>query len=284
MIAAQKIRLLKVPFAVREGRPGAEQGADSIMDAGLGRMIRQLGKELEEERLAVPRPHQVQEMGRLVADKAELAEETGEFPLIVGGDRSVSIGAIAGLSRRYDRLGVVWFDAHPSLMTKETSSTGFANEMALASILGRTGGFDIPGLGRIRKENLVLIGLRDVQPSERDWIRSEGLHCFTMAEVDRMGIEKVVEAALRIAGEGTDGLHVSFDADCLDPLEAPGVVSPVPGGLYFREAHFACELLADSGRVTSMDVTEVNPYLDDQRRTSRLVAGLIASVLGKKIL
>jgi arginase len=281
MTAARKIRLLKVPFAVRTGRPGAEQGAASILDAGLGRMIRHLGRELAEESLSGGR--NVQEMSRQLADKTSQAVDEAEFPLIVGGDRSVSIGAIAGLSRRYDNLGVIWFDAHPSLLTEQTSSTGYVNEMALASLLGKTE-MDIPGLGRIRKENLVLIGLRDVQPSERDWIRSEGITCFTMAEVDRMGIQKVVESALAIAGQGADGIHVSFDADCLDPLEAPGVVSPVPGGLYFREAHFACELLADSGRITSMDVTEVNPFLDDQRRTARLIAGLIASVLGKKIL
>ncbi|MBW5448266.1 arginase [Cohnella sp. CFH 77786] len=280
MAAARKIRLMKVPFAVRTGRPGAEQGADSILDAGLGRMLRHLGKELAEERIA---GSNVQEVGRLLADKTAAAVAEGEFPLIVGGDRSVSIGAISGLARRYDNLGVIWFDAHPSLLTERTSSTGYVNEMALASVLGKTD-VDIPGLGRIRKENLVLIGLREVQPSESEWIRSEGITCFTMADVDRMGIQKVVEAALETAGNGTDGLHVSFDADCLDPLEAPGVVSAVPGGLYFREAHFACELLSDSGKVTSMDVTEVNPFLDDQRRTARLIAGLIASVLGKKIL
>ncbi|WP_123042004.1 arginase [Cohnella candidum] len=280
MAAARKIRLIKVPFAVRTGRPGAEQGADSIMDAGLGRMIRHLGQELEEERLTGAN---VREVSERLASKVSQAVSEGEFPLVVGGDRSISIGAIAGLNREHGNVGVIWFDAHPSLLTEQTSSTGYVNEMALASILGKTE-IDVAGVGKVRKENLVLIGLREVQPSEREWIKAEGLHCFTMAEVDRMGIEKVVQQALEIAGRGTDGIHVSFDADCLDPLEAPGVVSAVPGGLYFREAHFACELLADSGKVTSMDVTEVNPFLDDQRRTARLIAGLVASVLGKKIL
>jgi arginase len=276
----RKIRLIKVPFAVRSGRPGAEQGADSVMDAGLGRMIRNLGGELMEEKVS---GRSVEEIGKLVADKVASAVEEQTFPLVLGGDRSVSIGTLAGLARGYDNLGLIWFDAHPSLLTEETSSTGYVNEMALASILGKTQ-LDIAGLGWIRKENLVLIGLREVTPSEREWIRTEGITCFTMHEIDRMGIQKVVESALEIAGRGTDGIHVSFDADCLDPLEAPGVVSPVPGGLFFREAHFACELLADSGRITSMDVTEVNPFLDDQRRTAKLTAGLIASLLGKKIL
>jgi arginase len=279
--AARKITLLRVPFAVGTSRPGSEQGADSLMEAGLGRMIRNLGRDLTEEIL--PGQGDIREVGSLLTERVASAVEAQAFPLVLGGDRSVSVGALAGVTRRGGNIGLIWFDAHPSLLTEATSTTGFANGMALSSILGGSG-LSLPGVGRIRKQNIVLIGLRDVQPSERDWIRSEGLACFTMHEIDRMGIEKVIEAALRIAGDGADGIHVSLDADVLDPLEAPGVDSPVPGGLFFREAHFAFELLAESGRITSMDVTEVNPYLDEKRRTSKLISGLIASLLGKKIL
>ncbi|TJY42863.1 arginase [Cohnella pontilimi] len=269
----RKIKLFKVPFASGTSRPGTEHGADSLIEAGLGRMIRNLGLEMTEENFPVA--SDVEKVSSLLADRAASSVVEGAFPLVLGGDRSVSAGAVAGVTRGAGNTGLIWFDAHPSLLTAETSTTGFANGMALSSILSE---------GHVRKENVVLVGLRDVQPGEREWIRSEGLTCFTMHEIDRLGVEKVIEAALGVAGNGTDGIHVSLDADVLDPLEAPGVDWPVPGGLFFREAHFAFELLSESGRITSMDVTEVNPYLDEKRRTSKLIAGLIASLLGKKIL
>jgi arginase len=278
---AQKIRLIRVPFAVGTSRPGNEQGADSFMEAGLGRTIRNLGRELTEEILSGE--GNVKEISRLLAERVKQAVDEGAFPLVLGGDHSVTIGTWAGLTNRSANLGLLWFDAHPTLLTADTSTTGYANGMALATILGKSG-LNVPGTERIRPDNIVFIGLRDVQPSEREWIRAEGFTCFTMHEIDRLGIEKVVESALRIAGQGTDGIHVSLDADVLDPLEAPGVDSAVPGGLFFREAHFAFELLAESGLITSMDVSEVNPFLDDKRRTSKLISGLIASLLGKKIL
>lgn len=219
----------------------------------------------------------------LVADKVEKAVGDGSFPLILGGDRSVSIGATAGLTSHYKNLGLIWFGAQPCLLTEDTSSTGNINEMALSAILGRTR-WNIPSLGRIRKENVVLIGTRDIQPEEKQWICSEGITCFTMQDIDRKGIQNVMEAALQKAGVGAYGIHLSCSVNCLDPLEAPGGSFPVPGGLFYREAHFAFELMSESGQITSMDVTEVNPLMDDQRRTGRLMSGLIASLLGKRIL
>ncbi|MCZ8518460.1 MULTISPECIES: arginase [Paenibacillus] len=292
-----RVNLIKVPFGLGAGRPGEEQGPDSITKAGIGRMIRNLGRELSEEQVtgmwlreasserssAVKNLRAVLEMSLLVARRVQQAAEEGAFPLVLGGDRSVSIGAAAGLAERYANPGLIWFDAHAGLLTEETGPTGSANEMALSAILGRMP-WKIPGLGHIRKEKVVLIGTREVYPQEREWILGQGITCFTMHEIDRMGIQRVIEEARKIAGAGTDGLHVSFAADTLDPLEAPGVGSPVPGGLFYREAHFALELLAEGGEVTSMDVTGVNPLLDDQRRTGRLLSGLAASLLGKRIL
>ncbi|AFC32522.1 hypothetical protein PM3016_5850 [Paenibacillus mucilaginosus 3016] len=292
-----RVQLIQVPFGLGAGRPGEEQGAESIVKAGLVRMIRALGREVSEEQISgmwlretSGRPFTtaknlpaVLEMLGLAARRVEQAVEAGAFPLVLGGDRSVSIGAAAGLAKGFEDPGLIWFDAHPGLLTEETSATGCVNELPLSAILGRIP-WEVPGLGRIRKEKVVLIGTREVQAEEREWIREQGIACYTMHEIDRMGIQRVIEQAVETAGAGSGGMHVSFAADALDPLEAPGVGSPVPGGLFYREAHFAMELLAETGAVTSMDVTGLNPLLDDQRRTGRLLAGLIASLLGKRIL
>jgi arginase len=294
--AMQEIRLIKVPFGVGAGRPGTEQGAAGLIESGLPRIIRSLGKTCEQvlisgewisnatrESASQPKHLElVQEMCAQTAEQVAKALDENTFPLVVGGDHSVTIGVVAGLQKRYRHQGLIWFDAHPSLLTEDTSPTGNVNRMALSAVLDRIVG--LASAEHIRKENIVLIGIREVLPAEREWIKAEGIAYFSMHEIDRMGIQKVVEAAVQIAGRGTEGIHVSFDADCMDPLEAPGVGEPVSGGLFYREAHFALELLADTGLITSMDVTEYNPLVDDQRRTGKLLAGLIASLLGKKII
>lgn len=300
----KKISVIQVPFGLGAGREGTERGPESMLEAGLNRQLKSLGFEIEHEgrvelpaagipetetdaRGSVRHLAEVKAMSRSVADKVSEAVVARSFPLVLGGDRSVSIGAFAGLTRHYSRLGVVCFDAHAAVNTEETTPLGHVNGMAMSVALGRSAFTlaDMPGSGLpISKQNVVLIGLRDLEPNEREWVRSERIAFFSMHEIDRMGIERVVEQALRIAGKGTDGIHVCLDADVLDPLEAPGVGLQVPGGLSYREAHFALELLAESGRVTSMDVTEVNALLDDNRRTARLAVGLITSVLGKRII
>ncbi|HUC91063.1 MAG TPA: arginase [Paenibacillus sp.] len=302
----KKISVIQVPFGLGAGREGTERGPESMLEAGLYRQLRNLGFAIEHESRVEPPASRssdagaaaggrgsvqhlaaVKAMSRSVADKVSEAVGAQSFPLVLGGDRSVSIGAFAGLTRHYSRLGVVCFDAHAAVNTEETTPLGHVNGMAMSVALGRSAFTlaDIPGSGLpISKQNVVLIGLRDLEPNEREWIRSERIAFFSMHEIDRMGIERVVEQALRIAGKGTDGIHVCLDTDVLDPLEAPGVGLQVPGGLSYREAHFALELLAESGRITSMDVTEVNALLDDNRRTARLAVGLITSVLGKRII
>lgn len=230
---------------------------------------------------------EVKEMAGLLGEQVHRAAAGGRFPLVLGGDHSIAIGTLAGLTGHRGNLGLIWFDAHGDLNTEETTPSGNIHGMALAAAIGR-GGFtlaDIPGAGPfIRKENVVIIGARDLDPGEREFIRAEGIRCFTMHEIDRMGIHAVMEQAIAIAGDGTDGVHVSFDLDVLDPLEACGVGTPVPGGLNYREAHYAMELLAESGLATSLELVEVNPLLDPSRRTSRLAVELAASLLGKRIL
>jgi arginase len=300
----KQLTIIQVPFGLGSGRSGTELGPDSLEQAGLLRQIRKTRYELAgihtvkcpESAMLPPNKAkdaegkhfpEVIEMSRLVVEQVSRAALQGTFPLVLGGDHSVTIGTLAGLTARFVSLGVIYFDAHVGLNTEDTSPTGNMSGMTLAVALGKSGFklTDIPGTDAlIKSENVVIIGVRDVEQSERDLVLSEGITCFTMHEIDRMGIEKVMKKALQIAGNGTDGIHLSFDVDSLDPLEAPGVSMSVPGGLTYREAHFAFELLAVSGLITSMDVVELNPDFDESRRTSRLAVGLIASLLGKRIL
>ncbi|OXM13183.1 arginase [Paenibacillus herberti] len=300
--AAKKIQLIHAPFWLGGGRAGAELGPESIIEAGMKRQLKNMGLELAGEtvvdvpRLAAePAPamakmkylQEVKEMASLLGEQVYRTVGAGLFPLIMGGDHSIAIGTLAGLTGHYGNLGLIWFDAHGDLNTEETTPSGNIHGMSLAAAVGR-GSFtlkDIAGSGPyIRKENVVIIGARELDLGEQEYIRAEGITCFTMHEIDRMGIHAVMEQAIAIAGRGTDGVHVSFDLDCLDPLEACGVGTPVPGGLNYREAHYAMELLAETGLVTSMELVEVNPLLDQNRRTARLAVELAASLLGKRIL
>ncbi|QHT61560.1 arginase [Paenibacillus lycopersici] len=302
--SGRKLHLIQVPFGLGAGRPGNEAGPESMIQAGLLRQLRKTAYEVTgESRLnaagrqanpavaegPVKHAAEVGAMCRSVSEAVAEASERGELPLVLGGDHSVTIGVLAGLAAKERRVGVIYFDAHAGLHTEAGSPSGHIGGMSLAVALGyaRPALGDVGGLAggsAIRKQNVVLIGVRDVEPEERELILSEGITVFTMHEIDRMGIEAVIGKALEIAGDGTDGIHVSFSADCLDPLEAPGVGMQVPGGLTYREAHFACELLAESGRIASIDMVEVNAMLDESRRTARLAIGLIASLLGKRIL
>ena len=302
-----KLSLIHVPFGLGAGRPGNETGPESMMQAGLLRQLRKTAFELATETKIKgdfrPAPGsagesgegqvkhlpEVVEMGRQVANHVSQAANRGELPLVLGGDRSVTIGVLAGLAAGGKRTGVIYFDAHAGLHAEAGSPTGGIGGMSLAVALGyaKLGLSDIAGNAdrtAVDKRNVVLIGVRDVEPEERELILAEGIAVFTMHEIDRLGIEQVIRRAVEIAGDGTEGIHVSFSADCLDPMEAPGVGMQVPGGLTYREAHFACELLAETGRVRSIDMVEVNAMLDESRRTARLAIGLIASLLGKRIL
>jgi len=298
----KKISVIQVPFGLGSSRNGTELGPESMKATGLFRQIRQLGYEVvaeptvapgaspqagDAEKSGVKHLAAVRDMARRVAGHVSEAIGAGSFPLVVGGDRSVAIGALAGVTARSANAGAIFFNAFGDLNDESSLPSGFANGMAIAVALGQAG-FKLTdvdaGARFLNKDNIVLIGLRHLEPREKDVIRTLGIRYFTMYDIDKIGIERVVEQAVEIAGAGTDGIHVSFAADCLDPLEAPGVSSPIPGGLSYREAHFACELLAETGRVRSMDVTEVNAALDENRRTARLAVGLVASTLGKRIM
>ncbi|MEO2202535.1 arginase [Paenibacillus pabuli] len=297
----RQVAVIKVPFGLGGARGGAELGPDELITAGLKREIARLGLVLTEEvRVECPliadEPiernrgkylREVRQVSERVCSEVSRAVAGGAFPLVLGGDHSVAIGTLAGLTSHYSNLGVIWFDAHADLNTEERSLSGNMHGMSLAAALGHSA-FNlshIPGVGPfINPSNLVYVGLRDLDEYEKEQIRAHGIKSFTMHDIDRMGIQWVIEQAMAVAGKGTDGIHLSFDMDCLDPREAPGVGTPVPGGLNYREAHFALELLASTNRITSMELVEVNPLFDHNRHTARLGVELIASLLGKRIL
>ncbi|WP_127551611.1 arginase [Paenibacillus amylolyticus] len=297
----RNIAIIKVPFGLGGARGGAELGPDELITAGLKREIASLGLVLSKEvrvdcpsepaapigRNRVKHLNEVRQVSEKVCSEVSGAVEEGAFPLVLGGDHSVAIGTFAGLTAHYSNLGVIWFDAHADLNTEERSLSGNMHGMSVAASLGHTA-FNlshIAGAGAfIDPSNLVYIGLRDLDEYEKEQIKGLGIRAFTMHDIDRMGIKQVIEEAIATAGKGTDGIHVSFDMDCLDPREAPGVGTPVPGGLNYREAHYALEILASTSQVTSMELVEVNPLFDHNRHTARLGVELIASLLGKRIL
>jgi arginase len=219
------------------------------------------------------------------------ALEGGGFPLVLGGDHSLASGSVAATAdyvRRDNKpLGLIWVDAHGDMNTPASTTSGNVHGMPLASLLGsepaelsRIGGFS----PKVLPEHTVLIGIRNLDAREKEIVRASGVHVFTMKDIDRSGIASVVERALTLAGTGTAGIHVSFDMDVCDPAIAPGVGTPVKGGLDYREAHMVMEMVADSGLLRALDLVEVNPVLDDRNATAVLGAELASSALGQKII
>jgi len=294
------IHLLGVPMDLGAGRRGVDMGASALRLARLGDTLAQLGHRVRdlgnvEVPVAESVPHgtgsarygeAIAEVCNTVATRIASLPATA-VPLLLGGDHAVSLGSVAGAVRRAPgrRVGILWIDAHADLNTPETSPSGNVHGMPLALLLGH--GDEAlrrsTGIPPLRPEDVVLLGLRSVDPDERAFIRGEGLTALTMSDIDRGGIAAVTSAALAALAH-VDTLHVSFDADVLDPAVAPGVGTPVPGGLGYREAHLLMELLHESGRVSSVDLVEVNPILDEGNRTAGVVVELAASLFGRTIL
>jgi arginase len=227
----------------------------------------------------------------MLAESVERIVTAGKFPLVLGGDHSIAVGTVAGVSRAFrdrgEQVGVIWIDAHSDMNTPGTSPSGNIHGMPLACCLGQ-GPHDLTHLfdyaPKVEPRNVVLIGLRDVDLSERGQVRQSGVTAFTMRDIDERGLKNVMTEAIQMASDGTAGFHLSFDMDVLDPDEAPGVGTPVRGGVTYREAHLAMETICDSSRMVSMEVVEVNPVLDVANRTALLAVELIMSAMGKKIL
>lgn len=227
----------------------------------------------------------------VLAEAVETVVMAGKFPLILGGDHSIAVGTVAGVSRAFrhkaEQIGVIWIDAHSDMNTPETSPSGNIHGMPLACCIGQ-GPHELTHLldyaPKVKPRNVVLIGLRDVDLSERGQVRQSGVTAFTMRDIDERGLKNVMAEAIQLESDGTAGFHLSFDMDVLDPDEAPGVGTPVRGGVTYREAHLAMETICDSSRMVSMEVVEVNPVLDVANRTALLAVELVMSAMGKKIL
>jgi arginase len=225
-------------------------------------------------------------MAEMLCSRVQEIVDLGLFPVILGGDHSISLGSVAGVTQRRS-VGVIWLDAHGDFNTGDTSPSGNIHGMVLAAI-GGLGDERLVALGghhpKVELGNIVLVGVRELDPGERDLLRKAGVLTFTMHEIDRQGLAAVVDQAIERAGAGVDGIHLSLDLDVVDPMQAPGVGTPVLGGLSYRETHLAMELLAESSKLSSMDVVEVNPVLDNHNETARLAMQLTLSALGKRIM
>jgi arginase len=299
------ISITNVHLDLGAGRRGTDMGASAMHVAGLIPNLERLGHRVtdivsfdvgsaESADPGDPRARYldvIAECCRRLADRVEASLELGHFPLVLGGDHAQAIGTISGLARyhrkRGRRIGVVWADAHTDMNTPETSPSGNIHGMPLAALLG-IGPKALVGLAgdepALDPRDVAIIGARDVDPSEIPLVRETGVRVYTMSELDARGTAECVREAFARATYATAGVHLSFDLDGVDPQDAPGVGTPVPGGLSLRESHLVCETAASSGKLLGMEMVELNPTLDYANKTGRLAVWLIQSALGKTIL
>lgn len=301
VVSLPVVELIGVPVDLGAGRRGVRFGPDAVRAADLREkleslryQVRDAGNVVVPEGGEEPRePHRPRHLRVVraacvaVADAVERSLRAGAFPVVVGGDHSMAIGVLAGAARALGPQGVVWIDAHADMNTPDTSPSGNIHGMSMAAALGDMPElfgppeFPVPSADATR---CVFVGLRELDAAERERLKERGLTCFTMADIDRHGMATVMERAIAIAGRGPRSAHVSLDIDTLDPSLAPGTGTPVPGGLTYREAHLAMELIAEARIAHSLEIAEVNPTLDDGTMTARVAMELICSALGKTIL
>jgi arginase len=300
------IRIIGVPMDLGASRRGVDMGPSAVRYTDLRDRLVKLGHEVEDagnvtvpfrEDAARGAQRGARYLGAItdvcsdVAARTKAALAEGRVPVVLGGDHSVAAGSIAGaaahLRSKGQRLGAVWVDAHGDLNTPATSRSGNVHGMPLAALLGN-GDKAMAGISggpaALRASDVALVGLRDLDAPERTHIKKWGLSAFTMRALDERGIRSVMEEAIAVATKDTAGVWVSFDMDVIDPSEAPGVGTAVPGGMTYREAHLAMEMFADTGKLIGMDLVEVNPVLDSHNRTAEIACELILSALGKRIL
>jgi len=304
-VDSKQIRIIGVPLDLGQSRRGVDMGPSAVRVAGLEAKLEALGYRVEDkgnvpvalaETKSAGDPHAkyLKEIAETCTKEAELVIQTlegGKIPLVLGGDHSIAVGTVSGVAEFYrrskQRIGLLWIDAHSDINTPDSSPSGNVHGMPLGAIMGLFPGplTDMFGFcPKVQAENVVLVGIRDVDEVEREHIRKAGVHVFTMRDIDERGMRAVIEEALRLAGRNTVGYHVSLDMDWIDPEDAPGVGTPVWGGATYREGHLAMEIIADHGRMLSFEIVEVNPVLDERNQTAELAVELALSAFGKKIL
>lgn len=297
----KKLSIIGVPMDLGQNRRGVDMGPSAIRYAGVIERLERLQYEIDDlGDVPINRPDpkhdklegnlrnlpQVAEGNQKLAELVDQEINKNRFPLVLGGDHSIAIGSLAGISKHYENLGVIWYDAHGDLNSGETSPSGNIHGMPLAVSIG-IGHEKLTNIldyqPKIKPENIVIVGARSLDPGERELIRDKGIKVYTMHEVDRMGMTKVMSETIAYLKERADGVHLSLDLDGLDPSEAPGVGTPVIGGLTYRESHLAMEMLAEAEIITSAEFVEVNPILDDKNKTATVAVGLMGSLFGEKL-
>jgi len=297
----KKLSIIGMPMDLGQLRRGVDMGPSAIRYAEVVDRLKSLFDEIEDlGDIPVGRPEVViDQQSKLrnlelitkknekLAAEVDKVVEKGSFPLILGGDHSIAIGTLAGVSKHYKNMGVIWYDAHGDLNTAETSPSGNIHGMPLAVSLG-IGHKMLTELGgyspKVKPENVVIIGARALDDGEKDLIKEIGIKVYTMHEIDRMGMARVMEETINYLKERTDGVHLSLDLDGLDPLDAPGVGTPVIGGITYRESHLAMEMLAEAEIITSAEFVEVNPILDERNKTAKVAVELMGSLFGENLL
>jgi arginase len=302
---AQKVRIIGVPMDLGQSRRGVDMGPSALRGAGLQASIKKLGLQVEDiGNLSVKQPEEMPvgetrakyltEIAETRGDVAAAAEKSlteGFLPLVLGGDHSIAVGAAAGVANYFRKdkkqIGYLWLDAHGDMNTPESSPSGNVHGMPLAAIMGYGAPELVDLLGfkpKAEPGNIVIVGARDLDAQERKIVKKSGIHVFTMRDIDERGMREVMADALKYAMEETAGVAVSVDMDLVDPPDAPGVGTPVRGGVTYREAHLAMEMIADTESMVSLEVVEINPILDEHNRTALLGVELVLSGLGQKIL
>jgi arginase len=301
----RRVAIVGAPLDLGAGRRGVDMGPSAVRVANLNSRLASLGYDVDDlGNVPVAQPEsnpegpsnarylpQITETCTRLATLVENALERGAFPLVLGGDHSIAVGTVSGVSHyfrnRNEKIGMIWIDAHADMNTPESSPSGNVHGMPLACIAG-LGPPELTGIfgysPKIDPKNIAIIGLRSVDEVERQHVQQSGVSAFTMRQIDERGLGAVLDDAIRIASDGTSGFHLSLDMDSIDPQEAPGVGTPVRGGLTYREAHLAMEVVCDCGKMRAMEVVEVNPVIDESNRTAVLAVELVMSAMGKGIL
>ena len=296
----RNISIIGVPLDLGADRRGVDMGPNAIRYAGLRERLQTIGYDVNDTGdINIQIPEFCQPLGEKLKYLDEIErvntelccrvdDEIGKgyFPLVIGGDHSIAIGTMSGVLQQKKKLGVLWFDAHGDINTAETSPSGNIHGMSVAVGMG-SGHERLTSIGgveaKLDPKKFVMIGIRDLDPGERVFLKKLGVSVYTMHEIDMVGMAKVMEEAIRIVSDDTDGVHVSFDMDVMDPLYAPGVGTPVVGGLTYRESHLAMELVSAANIATSAEFVEVNTVLDHKNQTAKLAVALMGSLLGERL-
>lgn len=293
----KNIDVIGVQMDLGASKTGVNMGPLAIRYAGLIKQLKELGYDVYDEGDIIPGEEETKDpsmknfnpifkANKELYEKVLYSLKDGSFPIILGGDHSLAAGSIAATNRFYDKVGVIWIDAHSDFNSDESTISGNMHGMPLSSLTGFGPNSMIAfedDFKFVDPDNVAIVGVRDIDPEEKIRLKDSGVHVFSIHDIDRLGMAEVIEMAIEIASDGTDGIHVSFDVDSITPQEAPGVGTPVHSGLTVREAFLAAELIAKANNLVALDMVEVNPILDEANKTGIIACELILAFLGKSV-